>query len=313
MLRIILSLMFVSACFIPAHSAQELQPISDNGFSALLGEINVQLKELAVQTRAPSVYLQERELIRLLRDKDPNVRLAALKYARTSSRLNNKDVRRQIMLMAGNSNEFINVRLEALKTLYRVSHYSDIRGFLFEAARKAREPEVRAMAYKALHRQARSRSKVRDTIMALAKQEKDPVVRRAMIWSLFECGSDRDVRNILVNTVKNSKTDTILRAESIKSLYGAMGYSDIRRFMIQIATNENALRELRIPAILTLSNSHSSETKRALERLMRHPDPVIRSTALKAAAGEDSQEMRRYFHLAYKLENGDYINPIENE
>lgn len=312
MLRIILSLMFVSACFIPAHSEQ-LQPISDNAFSASLGEINLQLKELAKQTRSPSVYLQERELIRLLQDKDPQVRLAALKYARTSSRLNNTRVRRQIILMAGNSNEFINVRLEAVKTLYWISRYSDVRDFLLAVAQRANEPVIRAMAYKALHGQAKSRTKVRDTIMALAKREKDPTVRRAMIWSLFQCGSDRDVRRILTDTIRNTKTDMILRVEALKSLYGAMGYSDIRRFMVQIATYEKTPRTLRIPSILALSGVNSTDTKRALERLMRHPDPAIRSTAVRAAAGKDSREIRDYFHLGYKLENGTYVSPIENE
>ncbi len=304
--------MFVSACFIPAHSAQ-LQPISDNDFSVSLGEIDLQLKELAAQTRAPSVNLQERELIRLLQDKDPNVRLAALKYAKESSRLNNTRVRRQIVLMASNSNEFINVRLEAVKTLYQISRYSDVRDFLLAAAQKAPEPAIRAMAYKALHGQAKSRTKVRDRIMALAKREKDFNVRRAMIWSLFECGSDRDVRKILLDTVKNTKTDMILRVEALKSLYGAMGYSDIRRFMAQVATYEKTPMELRIPSILALSGVNSSDTRRALERLMTHPNPAIRSAAVEAAAGPNTREMRDYFHLGYKLENGTYVSPIENE
>lgn len=312
MLRIILSLIFVSACFIPAYSAQ-IQPISDNAFSASLGEIDLQLKELTVQAFSPSVYLQERELIRLLQDKDSQVRLAALKYARTSSRLNNTRVRRQVILMAGNSNEFINVKLEAVKTLYWISRYSDVRNFLLAVAQRANEPVIRAMAYKALHGEARSRTRVRDTIMTLAKREKNTTVNRAMIWSLFQCGSDRDVRRILMATVRNDRTDMILRVEAIKSLYGAIGYSDIRRTMIQIATYEKTPRELRIPSILVLSGARGTEIKRALERLMRHPDPVIRSTAVKAAAGSDSREIRDYFHLGYKIENGTYVSPIENE
>lgn len=305
-----LRLAALALCFAVPSFATPAVPVHDAEFAGTVAKIASEAKGLAADFFAASHWMQDREVVALLRDQDPQVRVAALKYARSMPLIQDVDVRREVGAMASNE-RVLDVRLEAVRTLYWVAQYNDFQRQLFDLARHDAQPRVRAMAYKALHSAAAHSSSVWRYMLYAARNEKNLEVQQAVAWSLFECSGQPDVRRELERTAWNAGLDAGLRLEAVKSLYGAMVYSEISRGMIRLAYDVGQPKDLRLAAILALSAVTGSEVSRAIEGLLRDPDPGIRAAAVQAAGGL-SEELRRFFHLGYKL-NDRYVSPIENE
>lgn len=260
---------------------------------------------------ASSTWLQDQQLVALMRDPDPGVRAAALRYARSMPIIQNRNVRGQIAAMAADEAD-LGVRLEAVRTLYWVSQYNEEQRRLLALARGDREPRVRAMALKVLHTAAKSSSLVWREVLDLTRNEADLEVRKAAIWGLFECAGLPDVRRVLLDMIWDGGLDTDLRVEAVKSLFGGMGHSDAFRDMIRLAKDEGQPKALRLAGILVLSGAQGSEISRTVEGLLRNADPEVRAAALKAGGGM-TDELRRFFHLGRRLDDRTYVSPIEEE
>lgn len=260
---------------------------------------------------AGSTWIQEKPLIALLRDQDPRVRAAALRYARSMPIIQNRAVREQIAAMAEGETD-LGVRLEAVKTLHWASQYLEEQRRLLSLAHTDREPRVRAMALKALHTAAKNNSMVWREVLDLARGEADVEVRKAAVWALFESGMQPDVRRALLGMAWDGGLDAGLRVEAVKSLFGGMGHSEAFRDMVRLAKDDEQAKPVRLAGILVLSGAQGSDISRTIEGLLRHPDPDVRAAALEAGGGM-TEELRRFFHLGYRLDDRTFVSPIEEE
>lgn len=293
----------------PAYAA----PVnSDMIFNARLGA----LRQAALSGRTGEMIhlasTQERDvLVRLLRDPDASVRQAAVRslknYVGQTSR-----TRDAVLSVFSNTTEEAAVRYEAAKTLSFVAHDNRVRNRLINYAQRGGDSSLRAISYKALYTQAAGHSRFRDQITSAALREPDPEVRRAAVWTLFTASRNSRVRDALVRIVRGD-SEMDIRVEALKSLYGAMGHLRVRNWVRSLARDGSSPAELRYPSILLLSAIIDSRTRRTLTDLARYSENAeLREAAILAMNPRDIKIVR-YFHLVRRLNNGTFLDPLENE
>lgn len=303
-----LTVLFASLC-IPA-SAAPLVPLSNADFAASVSRVSVQTSVLSAKFMAASIDIQDAQIVASMREQNPEVRIAALKYARSTPRIQHAVVRQQVSAMAANESD-LDAKVEAVRTLYWVTSPHETQQLLFRLARQDQSPRVRSMAYKAQHTIASHTSTIASDIVKEFGSETDLEVQKAAVWALFESGGFPIVRDTLLRVSADADLDQGLRVAAVKSLYGAMQYSEIWHGMLRLANDATQPKDLRLAAILVLNGSNSSEVIHPIEALLRNSDPDVRAAALQAA-GNLTPELRRFFHLGYTVAN-QYISPIENE
>lgn len=256
---------------------------------------------------------QERDLlVDLLRDQDPKVRESALRalkhYAGQTSQ-----VRDRILERYEDRNEEEAVRIQAAKTLSFTSHDNRVQDKLLDTAQSGSEsPALRAISYKALYLQTAGTTRIRDKVLEAARYESDGTVRRAAIWALFAGSGDSRVRDRLLEMARHD-SDEDIRVEALKSLYGAMTYNEVRDRVRDMARYNSEPKAVRRSAILLLSAIISSDTRDTLQDLARREsDPELRQAAILALDPTD-ERIIRHFHLIRRTNNGQFIDPLENE
>ncbi len=258
-------------------------------------------------------YISSSDLRDLLRDPNPEVRKAAVKASR--GYIGNSYALDPVLDILGNGNERTDIRVEAARVLSYATGHSRVRDELEEAIRFGNEPrELRVMAYKALW-SATGHSRVQDLLMdAVRYGEKDRDARRAAIWALFSASPNSRPQDVLADVLRSRNEEEATRIEALKSLYNAMGNSRVRDLVMDLVRDSNERKPVRLAAIKALSAANGdSRVKSLLEDIMeRASDPEFRTAAIAAAAPEPA-DIREYFHLGWKMENGAFVSPIEKE
>lgn len=258
-------------------------------------------------------YISSSDLRDLLRDQNPEVRKAAVKASRDY--IGNSYAQDPVRDILGNGNERTDIRVEAARVLSHATGNSRVRDELEEVIRFGNEPrELRVMAYKALW-SATGHSRVQDFLMdAVRYSEKDRDARRAAIWALFSASPNSRPQDVLTDVLRSRNEEEETRIEALKSLYNAMGNYRVKDLMMDLVRDTNERKPVRLAAIKALSAANGdSRVKSLLEDIMeRASDPEFRTAAIAAAAPEMA-DIREYFHLGWKPENGAFVSPIEKE
>lgn len=312
MLKIMIVVIFTLMAVLPSFAAEQ-NSLTDSSFTKQLDSIQTELSEMPEMPS--SKYINHNELKDLLRNHNPEIRLAAVKNSKTT--IGNSTIQRLVIDIFENDSEQLDIRIEAARALSYGTGASRVISALTDAVKYEDDPiELKVMTYKALWKAASSRSATRRVLVsALKYDEKDTEIRKAVIWSLFAVSRNSTVYRPLVDLLKYGNDDNSIKIEAVKSLYLAMGHSTIRRLITDIAKyNTNPKdKELRKTAILALSGANSSITNRLLEDLFKYnEDTEIREAALEAAM-KDPFKINEFFHLNYALGNGSVYNPIEKE
>lgn len=251
-------------------------------------------------------------LIDLLRDRDPQVRLQAVRSLKAwvAQRSSTRD---RVLDVYESSSEDAAVRVEAAKTLSVVSGYSEVYQALLDYARRGSDRRLRAISYKALYWTAAQRSDVRDDVLDAARRESDPTIRLAAIWALFGVNDNR-VKDALLDIARRDSSESA-RVESLKSLYGMMGYNDVRDAAYDLARDANTPAALRKAAILLHSNRVTSGQRDLLEEIAnRDREPEMRRAAILALGNPRAEEIWTYFHLVRRDQNGVMVSdPLDAE
>lgn len=260
-----------------------------------------------------SKQIDSSDLRDLLRDPNPEVRKAAVKASRNY--IGNSYAQDPVRDMLGNRNERLDIRVEAARVLSHAAGHSRVRDELTDVIRYGNEPrELRVMAYKALW-SVTGHSRVQDFLMdAVRYEEKDREARRAAIWALFSAAGNSRPQEILSDVLRSRNEEEATRLEALKSLYNAMGHYRVRDLMMDIVRDSNERKPVRLAAIKALSGANNdSRVKRLLEDIMeRSSDTDLRLAAIDAAS-PDLADIREYFHLPYRLENGGSVSPLDRE
>lgn len=250
----------------------------------------------------------------LLQDPNPEIRKAAVKSSRAY--IQNSFAHDRVVDMLKNKNERTDIRVEAARVLSYAAGNSRIQEALKDVIDYGSEPrELRVMAYKALWTAADTSSRFQDFLMdAVRSGEKDRDARRAAIWALFAAVENTRPQEVLTDLLRFGNEEESTRIEAIKSLYGAMGNPRVKDQLIDIVRNANERKPVRLAALKALSGATGdSRVQSFLEDMMRgERDTELRAGAI-AAASPDMADIRDYFHLGYKLQNGAFVSPIENE
>ncbi|MEW5906226.1 MAG: HEAT repeat domain-containing protein [Elusimicrobiota bacterium] len=259
-------------------------------------------------------HIDSSDLRDLLRDPNPEVRKAAVKASRNY--IHNSYAQDPVRDMLGNRNERLDIRVEAARVLSHAAGNSRVQDELTEAIRYGNEPrELRVMAYKALWSVAGSHSRVQDFLTDAVKySEKDREARRAAIWALFPAVGNSRPQETLTGLLRYGNEDEETRIEAIKSLYNAMGHYRVRDLMMELVKNSGERKPVRLAAIKALSGANGDPRVRdLLEDIMeRSSDTDLRLAAIEAASPNPA-DIRDYFHLPYKLENGVVVSPLDRE
>ena len=286
----------------------------DKTFTGQLDSMKTELAEIPEMPN--SKYVSQTQMKDLLRDRNPEIRKAAVKNSKTI--ISNSTIYKIVIDIFENNSERLDIRIEAVRALSYATGASRVTDKLISAVKYENDPaELKIMTYKALWKAASSRSATQSFLVnALKYNEKDPEIRRAVIWSLFDASRNSRVYKPLLDLLKYGNEDNLTKIEIIKSLYRAMGYSNVKSFMMDIAKYKDTPKDktLRKTAILALSAANGdSRVKRLLEDLLKYNnDNEIRTIALDALVG-DKFKTNEFFHLNYTLENGGVFNPIEKE
>lgn len=258
-------------------------------------------------------YISSSDLRDLLNDPNPKVRKAAVRSSRPY--ILNSYAQDPVLEILQDRNEPADIRVEAARVLSYATGAIKVRDALTDIIRDSNEPpELRVMAYKALWTVAGT-SRIQDLLMDAARyDEKDPEARLAAIWALFPVAGNSRPQGILMDLVRSGNQEDPVRIEAMKSLYGAMGNSRVKDEIMDIARDGREEKPVRLTAIKALSASNGdSRVKDLLEDMMRTgQDLDLRAAAIEAAA-PNMAEIREYFHLGYRIENGIFISPIEKE
>lgn len=289
---------------VPAFSA----PSSDAAFfSAVAGARD----SMSAGFKAAS-WNEVDTLIDLLRDRDPQVRLQAVRSLKAwvAQRSSTRD---RILDVYKSSSEDVAVRVEAAKTLSVVSGNSDVYQPLLDYARRGSDRRLRAISYKSLYWMAAQRSDVRDDILDAARRESDPTVRFAAIWALFGVNDNR-VKDALLDIARRDASEPA-RVEALKSLWGMMGHNDVRDVAYDFARDARTPAAVRETAILLHSNRVTSSQKDLLlEIAARDTNPVMRRAAIVALGNPRAEEIWTYFHLVRRDQNGVMVSdPLDAE
>ncbi len=289
---------------VPAFSA----PSSDAAFAAAVSGARAQM----TASFASTSWNEERALLDLLRDRDAEVRLQAVRSLKAwvSQRTSTRDA---VIDVYKNSNEALAVRREAAKTLSVVTTYPDVHNALLDYAKRGSDAGLRAISYKALYWEAASRPGVRDDILDAARREPVPAIRYAAIWALFATNDNR-VKDSLVDIARRD-SDEAARVEALKSCYGLMGYNETRDAAYDLARDPNTAAAVRRAAILLHSNRVTSSQKDLLEDIARSDrDPAMRTAAIIALGNPRSDELMKFFHLVRRDQNHVMVgDPLDAE
>jgi len=252
------------------------------------------------------------QLSELLRDPNPEVRKAAVKSAR--NHILNSYAGEPVLRLFADQNERADIRVEAARTLSYASGYGRVQEAFTSLLRNQGEPrELRVMTYKALYNAAAGNSRMQEFLLASVRQtEADREARRAAVWALFASAENNRAQELLLEVVTGGEEEAT-RIEAVKSLYGAAGYPRVKRLFVELVKNGEEGKPVRLAALKALSSTQDSSVQRLIEELSRsESDPELRAAAV-AAAEPDQAELREYFHLGYRLQNGGYVSPIEKE
>lgn len=251
-------------------------------------------------------------LLDLLRDRDPQVRLQAVRSLKAwvSQRSSTRD---RVLDVYKSSSEDVAVRREAAKTLSVVSGYSEVYQALLDYARRGSDRSLRAISYKSLYWTAAQRSDVRDEILDAARRESDATVRLAAIWALFGVRDNR-VEDALLDIARRDSSEAA-RVEALKSLWGMMGDNTVRDVVYDFARDARTPSGVRRTAILLHSNRVTSSQKDLLlDIASRDSDPVMRRAAIVALGSPRSEEIWTFFHLVRRDQNGVMVSdPLDAE
>lgn len=235
---------------------------------------------------------EEQALLEALGDRNPEVRVQALKGLKNYVAYNSR-TRDRVMDVLGSGSELDSVRREAARALSAAVGDYRVREFLLKHAQSRNNASaVRAMSYKALYWQTQFDESLRDDVLEAAERESDLEVRLAAIWALMYAGGDSDVRRSLLDLAQ--RAGGAVSREAAKSLYDQMRDSDVRRFARDAA--ERGSGQTRHVAIMMLATRIFEEDTRLLEDIAkRDSDPEARRLAVTALAGH-SVEVVYFFH-----------------
>lgn len=266
---------------------------------------------------SPAFYKQltSSQLEDLLEDRDPEIRLAAVKSARKY--ILNSFAQDPVLEIFRNRNERADIRTEAARTLsYASGYYKVTDAFKDLLRRSSGEPrELRAMTYKAMFAAAAQSSSHQDFLVDAVKYgEKDKEARLAAVWALFDSAQNSRPQDLLIDLVKYGNEEEAVRVEAIKSLYGAMGHYRVKDLVLDLAKNGNETKAVRLTAMKALSAVNGDSWVKSFldDTLRREADTQLRAAAVWASS-PDPMEVREFFHLGYLLQNGGYVSPIERE
>jgi len=286
---------------------------SQGEFVKQLKNLKSQMQDLSKSSLPGSKYISTYDLKALLRDRDPEVRKMAVKNSKTLIR--NSSIYNLVLAIYQDERERLDIRIEAARALSYVAGASRVVDKLTYAVRYENYPaSLKIMTYKALWSAAASRSATQKFLVWRLKYgEKTPEMKRAVIWSLFASSLNSRVYTALLDILNYGKDAKDVKIECIKSLYKTVGNSKVKRVVLDIARYGKD-KEIRKTAIFALSGVNGdSRVKRFLESLLKYSDDnEIKETALAALVG-DKFKINKFFHLSYKLEDGSFFNPIENE
>lgn len=268
-----------------------------------------------IREDAENKNLTSSQLEDLLEDSNPEIRKAAVKSAKKF--ILNSFANEPVLEIYKNKSERADIRVEAARTLSYASGYYKVQDAFTELLKYGgSEPrELRVMTYKALFGAAAQNSRYQDFLIdAIKYNEKDAAGRRAAIWGLFASVQNSRPHELLTDLLKYGNEEEATKVEAIKSLYGAMGYPRVKELMQDLAKNGAERKPVRLAAIKALSGGMGdSSVQRFLDDMIRYEkDTELRAAAIEAASPELA-DLREYFHLGYKIENGAYISPIEAE
>ncbi|MBI4350302.1 MAG: HEAT repeat domain-containing protein [Elusimicrobia bacterium] len=250
----------------------------------------------------------------LLEDPNPEIRKAAVKSAKRY--ILNSFANEPVLEIYKNRSERLDIRVEAARTLSYASGYYKVQDAFTELLKYGSDPrELRVMTYKALYGAAAQNSRYQDFLVDAVKyNEKDGAGRRAAIWGLFASVQNSRPQELLTDLLKYGNEEEATKIEAIKSLYGAVGNYRVKDLLQDLAKSSNERKPVRLAAVKALSGATGdSSVQRFLDDMMRYEnDTELRAAAIEAAS-PDIADLREYFHLGYRLENGGYVSPIEKE
>ncbi|MBI4802040.1 MAG: hypothetical protein HY796_05915 [Elusimicrobia bacterium] len=257
--------------------------------------------------------LSSSQLEDLLRDANPEIRKMAVKSAKTY--ILNSFAHDRVLDILQNANERLDVRVEAARTLSYAAGNSRIQNALIDIIKYGNTlSELRVMSYKALWGVAGGYSRIQDFLIDAIKYENDRAARRAAIWAIFDATRNTRPRETLIDLLKYGNEEESTHIEAIKSLYPAMGYSTVKELMMDLVRYGNEKKPVKLAAIMALSGaSGDSRVQSFLNDLMRYGNDTDIKTAAIEASSPGAAKIREYFHLGYKIENGTFVSPIENE
>lgn len=267
-----------------------------------------------IKTEATQKYLNTNQLADLMEDANPEVRKAAVKTAK--SQLNNYSTLEHVLEMFKNRQERADVRAEAARTLsYAAGDYKvqdALKNLLKYGGAEPRE--LRVMTYKALWA-ATGNYSVQDFLMDAVKyNEKDPQARRAAIWSLFNVCNNSTAQSLLTDLIKYGNEEEAVRVEAIKSLFAVVGNYNIKDLFKDLLHNASEKKAVRLVALKALSGvANDYAVQNIFNDIIRYERDAELRVAAVAASNPDIAELREYFHLGYRLQNGGFVSPIEKE
>ncbi|HBA60270.1 MAG TPA: hypothetical protein DCZ92_05550 [Elusimicrobia bacterium] len=263
---------------------------------------------------APQKFLNSSQVNDLLKDQNPEVRKAAVKSAK--AQIGNSSTQEQVLEMFKNKQERADIRVEAARTLSYVVGNSRVQDAMRDLLKYggAEPRELRVMTYKALWGATNNYS-VQDFLLDAVKySEKDPAARRAAVWALFNVCGNYTAQDALVSLIKYGNEDEATRVEAIKSLFGSVVNYNIKDLFKDLARSASEKKAVRLAAIKALAGAANDYAVQDLlkDMIRSERDAELRVAAVNAA-NPDMNELREYFHLGYRLENGVFVNPIEKE
>lgn len=282
---------------------------SDTMFASSLHAAQAQLR-----TAFPAAsWSEEDALLRLLRDRDPQVRRQAARAlkAHVDLRMSTRNI---VLALYKDPREEISVRREAAKTLSVVAFDREVHGALLGYAQRGADADLRQISYKALYRAVAQRADLRGGLQDASRHEPIAAVRHAAIWAMFAVPADNRTQDILMDIVRRDP-DEAARVEALKSLYGTMVYPHMRALAYRLAGDTGTPPALRRTAILLHSFRVTPDQKDLLERIAAADlDPAMRTAAILSLGRPDSEELYRHFHLA-RVDRAGVVtrDPLEDE
>ncbi|MBI3548371.1 MAG: hypothetical protein HY078_04880 [Elusimicrobia bacterium] len=202
------------AASLAAIGAQALQGVDDPGGRALAAR--AEIMRLRARPAAFPTAEERDAILELLEDPDPGVQRAALRTLRRFVAVD-APARFRILAVFRDRSQTAAIRREAAKTLSYASADKSVRAALQEAVKAEPKVDLRAIAAKALFWQAAERDEVRRFLLDTARVAREPELKRAAVWALFLAAQHADVRDFLVE-LSRSDRDPLLRFEAQRSL-----------------------------------------------------------------------------------------------